>query len=79
MPGLGQADWPQIVHALVRASYDSDLNIEGWHDPVFRDHPKGVAEGTSASAALAGRKLEDAGLLIAKRILEPLIEGTEMK
>jgi len=37
-PGLGQANWAQIVHALLRAGYDSDLNIEGWHDPVYRDH-----------------------------------------
>jgi sugar phosphate isomerase/epimerase len=35
-PGLGQSNWAQIVHALLRAGYDSDLNIEGWHDPVYR-------------------------------------------
>ena len=27
----------EIIHGLLRAGYDSDLNIEGWHDPVFRD------------------------------------------
>src|SRR5256885_16013420 len=37
-PGLGQANWAEIIHALLRAGYDSDLNIEGRHDPVFRDH-----------------------------------------
>ena len=37
-PGLGQANWAEIVHALLRAGFDSDLNIEGWHDPVYRDH-----------------------------------------
>lgn len=37
-PGLGQSDWPQIVHELIRAGYDHDLNIEGWHDPIYRDH-----------------------------------------
>jgi sugar phosphate isomerase/epimerase len=63
-PGLGQANWPEIVHALLRAGYDSDLNIEGWHDPVYRNH-KG------------GRQLEDTGLLIARRLLEPLVPGTE--
>jgi len=36
-PGLGQSNWAEIVHELVRAGYDSDLNIEGWHDPVYRD------------------------------------------
>jgi sugar phosphate isomerase/epimerase len=63
-PGLGQANWAEIIHALLRAGYDSDLNIEGWHDPVFRDHEP--QDGTP----LAGRNLEDAGLLIAKRALE---------
>jgi sugar phosphate isomerase/epimerase len=63
-PGLGQADWPQIVHALLRAGYDSDLNIEGWHDPVFRNHQ-------------GGPQLEEAGLLLARKTLQSFIEGTE--
>jgi sugar phosphate isomerase/epimerase len=63
-PGLGQANWAEIIHALVRAGYDSDLNIEGNHDPVFRDHEP--RDGTP----LAGRQLEEAGLLIARRTLE---------
>jgi sugar phosphate isomerase/epimerase len=54
-PGLGQSNWAEIVHALIRAGYNSDLNIEGHHDPVYRD------------------KLEDTGLLIAKRTLEHLV------
>jgi sugar phosphate isomerase/epimerase len=37
-PGLGQSDWGQIISELLRAGYDSDLNIEGWHDPIYRDH-----------------------------------------
>jgi len=65
-PGLGQADWAQIIHTLVRSGYDSDLNIEGWHDPVFRDHP------ADSQGPLAGKRLESAGLLIAKRTLEAL-------
>jgi sugar phosphate isomerase/epimerase len=63
-PGLGQANWAEIIHALLRAGYDSDLNIEGQHDPVFRNH------AADERSMLAGRKLEDAGLLIAKRTLE---------
>ena len=63
-PGLRQANWAEIVHALLRAGYDSDLNIEGWHDPVFRNHD-------------AGPKLEDAGLLIAKQTLERYAATTE--
>jgi len=63
-PGLGQSNWAEIIHALLRAGYDSDLNIEGWHDPVYRNHEHGP-------------KLEDAGLLIAKQTLEKYTAGTE--
>jgi sugar phosphate isomerase/epimerase len=68
-PGLGQANWAEIIHALLRAGYDSDLNVEGRHDPVFRDHDSNEA------TPLAGRQLEDAGLLIAKRTLEQYVAG----
>jgi sugar phosphate isomerase/epimerase len=63
-PGLGQSNWPEIVHALVRAGYDSDLSIEGRHDPVYRDHDGGL-------------RLEETGLLLAKNLLTPLVHGTE--
>jgi hypothetical protein len=60
---------------LFRASYDSDLNIEGWHDPVYRDHdalpPADIKLSTTNRQA--GQKLEDAGLLIAKRWLEQFV------
>src|SRR5687768_14849240 len=59
-PGLGDADWAQIIHALVRSGYDSDLNIEGWHDPVYRNHPNGP-------------QLEEEGLKIAKAHLERFV------
>jgi sugar phosphate isomerase/epimerase len=78
-PGLGQANWAEIVHALLRAGYDSDLNIEGWHDPVYRNH-NAVQPEDVASAGVdrqRGQKLEDAGLLIARKTLEPLTAGTE--
>jgi sugar phosphate isomerase/epimerase len=71
-PGLGDSNWAEIVHALLRAGYDGDLNIEGWHDPVFRDHPADASGGP-----LAGRRLEDAGLLIARDTLRGLVAGTE--
>lgn len=71
-PGLGQADWAQIVHTLLRVGYDSDLNLEGWHDPVYRDHPA-TRGGEVAHHALAGQQLEEAGLLIGKRTLEPFV------
>ncbi|MFO1501432.1 MAG: sugar phosphate isomerase/epimerase [Verrucomicrobiota bacterium] len=64
-PGLGQSNWGEIVRALLRAGYNSDLTIEGWHDPVYRNHPEG-----SAGGRLAGRRLENTGVLIAKKTLE---------
>jgi len=39
LPGFGAANWSEIIHELLRAGYDSDINIEGFHDPVFKDHP----------------------------------------
>src|SRR6185437_9298850 len=66
-PGFGQADWAEIIHALLRSGYDSDLNIEGRHDPVFRDH--GANDGTP----LAGIQLEEAGLLAAKKTLKQYV------
>lgn len=63
LPGYGQANWSEIIHELLRAGYDSDLNIEGFHDPVFKDHP------ADANNPLAGRKLERQGWLRAKEHL----------
>ena len=74
IPGFGQANWSEIVHALLRAGYDSDLNIEGWHDPVFRDHDTVPPTDIKlASSRQSGQKLEDAGLLLSKRFLEEFV------
>lgn len=70
-PGLGQADWAQIIHTLLRSGYDSDVNIEGWHDPVFRDHLD------TEPGPLAGQKLDTAGVLIARRTLEQYVPKHE--
>lgn len=35
MPGLGQADWPAIVAALLKEGYTGNLDIEGRHDPEY--------------------------------------------
>lgn len=78
MPGLGQANWSEIVHTLLRVGYDSDLNIEGWHDPVYRDHADTSLDPAKPRALpLAGRKLEEVGLLLAKRTLEQYAVETE--
>jgi sugar phosphate isomerase/epimerase len=70
-PGLGQSNWAEIVHALIRIGYDSDLNIEGWHDPVYRDHP------SDENSPMKGLNLEETGLRIARDLLVPLAAGTE--
>ena len=76
--GLGELNWAEVVHALLRAGYDSDLNIEGWHDPVFRDHDAWIPDDLRHQQnKQTGQKLEKAGLLIAKRTLEPLVADTE--
>jgi sugar phosphate isomerase/epimerase len=61
-PGLGDCDWGLIVKELRRAGYHGDLNIEGWHDSVFRNHEN-------------GSQLEDHGLLIAQRYLSQYVDG----
>ncbi len=35
-PGLGAANWQEIIQVLKEVGYDSDLTIEGWHDPVMK-------------------------------------------
>jgi sugar phosphate isomerase/epimerase len=74
-PGFGQANWSEIVHALLRAGYDSDLNIEGWHDPVLRDHDGFMPVDIKLSCRdrIAGQKLENQGLLLAKQWLEQFV------
>ncbi len=75
-PGFGQANWAEIIHALLRAGYDSDLNLEGWHDPVLRDHndvppPPDITLATGSRQT--GQKLEQAGLRLAKQWLEQFV------
>ena len=77
--GFGQSNWAEIVHALLRAGYDSDLNVEGWHDPVYRDHdaaPPSDIQLTGANRQ-AGQKLEDAGMLVARRMLEQFVPAEQ--
>ena len=62
-----------------RTGYDSDLNVEGWHDPVYRDHtrPEKVTLDSQGDYKLRGRHLEEAGLVIARKTLELYTSGTE--
>jgi sugar phosphate isomerase/epimerase len=36
-PGLGDSDWTRIVSELRLAGFTGTIDIEGWHDPVYRD------------------------------------------
>ncbi|GAB2786270.1 sugar phosphate isomerase/epimerase [Halomonas shantousis] len=36
-PGLGDSDWRRILEALWLNGYRGTIEIEGWHDPVYRD------------------------------------------
>ncbi len=70
-PGFGDEDWGLIIKELRRAGYNGDLNIEGWHDAVFRDKrgmtPEDIPDPARGPKA---PDLEDAGLIIAKNHLQ---------
>ncbi len=36
-PGFGDTDWTDILSELRAGGYQGSIDIEGWHDPVFRD------------------------------------------
>lgn len=36
-PGFGDSDWSRIVSELRLAGFRGSIDIEGWHDPVYRD------------------------------------------
>ena len=67
MPGLGDSNWGLVIKELVRQGYTHDINIEGWHDAVYRDAgghlPSDVVNQPGAKFAHGHR--EDEGLLIA--------------
>ncbi|OPZ08207.1 MAG: hypothetical protein BWZ08_01319 [candidate division BRC1 bacterium ADurb.BinA292] len=35
-PGFGDSNWTDIISELRRAGYRGTIDIEGWHDPVWR-------------------------------------------
>lgn len=37
-PGFGDCNWTLIISELLLMSYRGSIDIEGWHDPVYRDH-----------------------------------------
>lgn len=36
-PGFGDSNWTDIISELRFAGYKGSIDIEGWHDPVYRD------------------------------------------
>jgi sugar phosphate isomerase/epimerase len=36
-PGFGDTDWAQVCTILLMAGYEGTIDIEGYHDPVFKD------------------------------------------
>lgn len=36
-PGFGDSDWTAIISELRRNGFAGCIDIEGWHDPVYRD------------------------------------------
>lgn len=36
-PGFGDTNWTDLISILRQAGYEGSINIEGFHDPVYRD------------------------------------------
>lgn len=36
-PGFGDTNWVDVITILRQAGYKGTIDIEGWHDPVYRD------------------------------------------
>jgi sugar phosphate isomerase/epimerase len=49
LPGLGDTDWNDVIGTLRQCGWRGSIDIEGFHDPVFRD----ALETTGQIAALA--------------------------
>ena len=70
-PGFGDEDWGQIIKELRRVGYNYDLNIEGWHDQVFRNNRGAKFDDiTYQDRGVSAPDLEDAGLIISLNYLK---------
>ena len=47
-PGFGDSDWTRIISELRLAGFTGSIDIEGWHDPVYRDEPRNDRTGPGA-------------------------------
>jgi sugar phosphate isomerase/epimerase len=37
-PGFGDTNWTDVISELRMGGFKGSIDIEGWHDPVYRDH-----------------------------------------
>jgi sugar phosphate isomerase/epimerase len=37
-PGFGDTNWTDIISELRFVGYEGSIDIEGWHDPVYKNH-----------------------------------------
>lgn len=37
-PGFGDTNWTDVISILRQAGFQGAIDIEGWHDPVYRNH-----------------------------------------
>ena len=56
-PGFGDTDWTRVISELRLAGYSGSIDIEGWHDPVYRDalEMTGQVARARLSEAMPGR------------------------
>ncbi len=57
--GFGDTNWNLVIKELHKQGYDNDLNIEGWHDKVYRN--------------IETIKREDEGLILSLRYFEQFV------
>ena len=36
-PGFGDSNWTDIISELRRGGFRGSIDIEGWHDPIYKD------------------------------------------
>jgi len=36
-PGFGDSNWTDIISELRRGGFEGSIDIEGWHDPIYRE------------------------------------------
>ncbi|MCE2939787.1 MAG: hypothetical protein LW819_10890, partial [Fimbriimonadaceae bacterium] len=36
-PGFGDTNWTDVISILRKHGWRGSIDIEGWHDPVYRD------------------------------------------